>query len=87
MDANDYIIHLNEANATTDTFKIKDEITGKTGSNGTKNVKIMIPLKYLSYFCRTIEILLIICEINLDLNWSKYCFKVATDVAQQGALF
>ena len=27
-------------------FKFKQKITGKTGNNGTKNVKLMVPLKY-----------------------------------------
>ena len=45
-------------------------MTGKTGNNGTKNVEIMVPLKYLSNFWRTLEISLINCEINLLLTWS-----------------
>ena len=28
-----------------DLFEIKEKITGKTGNNDTKNVKIMVPLK------------------------------------------
>ena len=47
----------------------------------------MVPWKDLSNFWRTLEISLINCEINLDLNWSKKCIKVATDVADQGTLF
>ena len=31
--------------------------------------------------------LLINCEIKLDLNWSKNCVIVATDVANHGAIF
>ena len=33
----------------------------------------MAPLKHLSNFCRTFEMLLISCEINLILTWSKIC--------------
>ena len=54
--------------ATTHLFKIKEKITGQTGENGTKNVEIMVPLKYLSNFWRTREMSLINWEINLDLN-------------------
>ena len=36
-------------------FKIKQNIAGQTGGNGTKNVKIMVPLKYLSNFWGTLE--------------------------------
>ena len=38
-----------------------------------KNVELMVPLKYLSNFWRTLEMPLIKCEINLDRNWSKNC--------------
>ena len=37
-------------------FKFKKKITGETGSDGTKNVNIMVPLKYLSNFWRTLKI-------------------------------
>ena len=46
-------------------FKFKQKITGETGNGGTKNVDIMVPLKYLSNFWRTLEISLISCEISL----------------------
>ena len=46
----------------------------QTGNNGTKNVEIMVPLKYLSNFWRTSEIPLINCEINLIITWSTNCF-------------
>ena len=44
------ITDFNVDNATTDSFKIKEKITGKTENHGTKNVEIMVPLKYLSKF-------------------------------------
>ena len=47
-------------------FKFKEEITGETGNNGTKDVEITVPLKYLSNFWRTLEIP---SEINLMLTW------------------
>ena len=40
------------------------KITGKTGNNGTKDAEIMVPLKYLSNFCSTLEKPLVNCEIN-----------------------
>ena len=33
----------------------------------------MVPLKYLSNFWRSIEVLLINCEVNLILTWSSTC--------------
>ena len=50
------------------------EITGKTPNNGnTKDVEIIVPLKHLSNFWRTLEMLLINCEVNLILTWYKDC--------------
>ena len=57
----------------TDSFNFKVKFTGKTRNNGTKNVEIMVPLKYLSNFWRTLEIPLIHCEVNLILTWSSTC--------------
>ena len=36
-------------------FKFKQRITGQTGNSGTKDVEIMVQLKYLRNFCRTLE--------------------------------
>ena len=57
-------------NSLTDSFDFKVKLTGKTGNNRTKNVEIMVPLKYLSNFWRNLEISLINCEITLMLTWS-----------------
>ena len=55
-----------------ESFKFKINITGKTpAARITKNVKIAVPLKYLSNFWRTLEMLLINCEINLVFTWSE----------------
>ena len=57
-----------------ESFKSKIKITGKTPNNGNeKNVEIMVPLKYLSNFWRTLEMPLINCEVNLILTWSSNC--------------
>ena len=74
------------ANAITDSFKIKEKITGQTGNNGRKGVEIMVPLSYLSHFWRTFEMPLINCAVNLDLNWSKNCV-IVTNNADQGTKF
>ena len=47
------------------------KIRGQTYGNGTKNAKILVPLKYLSNFCGTLEMSIINCEINLDLKCAK----------------
>ena len=37
------------------------------------NVKIVVPLKYLSNFFRSLELPLINCKIKLNLTWKKEC--------------
>ena len=74
-------------NNLTDSFNFKVKMTGQTGNNGAKNVEIMVPLKYLSNFWRTLEMPLINCEITLLLTWSASCVIVSTDVANQNATF
>ena len=61
----------NDNNASS--FKYKANIIGNTDANGVnrknENVKIAVPLKYLSNFWRSLEMSLINCEIELSLNW------------------
>ena len=83
--ANDEII-IFDANNTTDSFKFKARITGKTGNNGTKDVEIMVPLKYLSNFWRTLEMPVINFEVNL-LTWTSTCVPMATSIQNQAARF
>ena len=55
-------------------FQSKIKITGKTPNNNNVNdVEIIVPLKYLSNFWRTLEMPLINCEVNLILTWSSTC--------------
>ena len=57
-----------------ESFKSKIKITGKApNNNNEKDVEIMVPLKYLSNFWRTLEMPLINCEVNLILTWSSTC--------------
>ena len=74
-----------DADNTTDSFKFKAKITGETNDDGIKDVEIMVPLKYLSNFWRTLEIPLINCEVNLILTWSSTCVLVATNIQNQAA--
>ena len=62
--------------ADSESFKPKIKITGKTpAQDNEQDVEIMVPLKYLSNFWRTLEMPLINCEVNLilqvqeDLQW------------------
>ena len=61
---------------------------GVTHNNLTKNdVKIVVPLKYLSNFWRSLNIPLITCKIELILTWFKNCVLIskATREANYGA--
>ena len=62
-------------------FKNKQKMPGLTGNDGTKYVQIIITVKYLSNFWRTLEMSLIYYEINLILTWSENCFIIAGTVA------
>ena len=86
VDNKNAIVNFTENNPT-DSFNFKVKMTGQTGDDGTKNVEIIVPLKYLSNFWRTLEIPLINCEINLILTWSTNRVIVSTNVANQNATF
>ena len=51
-------------------------------NNLMQDVEIVVPLKYLSNFWRTLDMPLINCEINLILAWSK---NVLTDMKETAA--
>ena len=55
------------------TFKYKNKIIDNTNNQGTKDIELAIPLKYLGNFWRALNIPLISCEISLELKWDKNC--------------
>ena len=68
----------NDNLADSELFKSKIKITGNTPADGnTEDVEIIVPLKYLSNFWKTLEMPLINCEVNLIITWSSTC--VITD--------
>ena len=69
-------------------FKSKIKKTGKSPVAGnTKDVKIVVPLKYLSNFWRTLEMHLINCEVELILIWFVGCVIIYTNTANQVSTF
>ena len=81
------IVIFNGANAT-DSFNFKAKITGKTNDDeDIENVEIMVPLKYLSNFWRTLEMPLVNCEVELILTWSENCIIISTNIATQNPTF
>ena len=78
-----YKVDPSDNRENSESFKSKVKITGKTPNDGnTKDVEIIVPLKDLSNFWRTLEMSLIICEVNLILTWSKDC--VVTNITGEG---
>ena len=64
----------NDNFADSESFKCKIKITGKIPNNDKeKDLEIMVPLKYLSNFWRTLEMPLINCKVNLISTWSSTC--------------
>ena len=60
-----------------ESFKSKIKITAKTPPAGnTKDVQIMVLLKYLINFWKTLDMLLINCKVNLILTWSLTCIII-----------
>ena len=72
------------ADLTTDnssSFKYKVKLLGNpvlVNNVATRNIKVVVPLKYLSNFFRSLEMPLINCKIKLNLTWKKECV-VSTD--------
>ena len=63
-------------------FKHKANLIGNTEANGTNNeVKITVPLKYLSNFWRSLEMPLINCKVELSLKWYERCLLTTANTA------
>ena len=59
-----------------DPFKYKISLLGNpvvANNIARRSVKVVVPLKYLSNFFRSLEMPLINCEIKLNLSWKKEC--------------
>ena len=90
-DGNNNFANRNVANS--NAFKYKNTIIGNkynvapgaAGYNenkeGTQEIELAIPLKYLGNFWRALNIPLISCEVSLELKWNKNC--VITSLEQR----
>ena len=61
---------------TSSSFKYKVSLLGNPildGAIAKRSAKIIVPLKYLSNFFRSLEMPLINCKIKLNLTWKKEC--------------
>ena len=70
----DAVANLTDDNSSS--FKYKVSLLGDpvhVGGIAKRNVKVVVPLKYLSNFLRSLEMPLINCKIKLNLTWKKEC--------------
>ena len=90
-DADDNFANISVVNS--EAFKYKNKITGNTynvdagadgynvNKNGTQEIELAIPLKYLGNFWRALNIPLISSKVFLELKWNKNC--VITSLEQR----
>ena len=84
----------NPLSSNSESFKYKTSITGNTynvddddddnydaNKVGKNETEVVIPLKHLSNFWRSLNIPLINCEVELILTWSKNCVLADMTVA------
>ena len=74
----DVVADLTADNSDSFKYKIKllgnvTEVPGNAAVVRRLNVKVAVPLKYLSNFFRSLEMPLINCKIKLKLTWKKEC--------------
>ena len=74
----DAVADLTANNSDSLKYKIKllgnvTEVAGDAASVRRLNVKVVVPLKYLSNFFRSLKMPLINCKIKLNLTWKKEC--------------
>ena len=64
----------NNETTTSKSFLYKTKIIESIpNNNNILDAKVVVPLKYLSNFWKSPDFLLIKCEIELDLRWTKNC--------------
>ena len=77
---NDAVADLTADNS--GSFNYKISLLGNPVLNGNitkRSVKVVVPLKYLSNFFRSLEMPLINCKIKLNLTWKKECVLSTDD--------
>ena len=59
----------------------KSKLISGTDNNNVNNVKLVVPLKYVSSFFRSLEMPLVNCKIDLKLTWHKDCMISSVNAA------
>ena len=73
----------NNANVGNNTTSLvyKSKFIKGTDNNNVNNVKLVVSLKYVSNFFRSLELPLVNCKIDLELTWHKDCIISSADAA------
>ena len=78
IDNNGAFINITAENSSS--FKYKSNLIGNTNADGAnrkkENVKIAVPLKYLSNFWRSLEMSLINYKVEISLKWIESCIFI-----------
>ena len=82
----DAVADLTANNSDSLKYKIKllgnvTEVDGDAAGVRRLNIKVVVPLKYLNNFFRSLEMPLINCKIKLNLTWKKECV-LSTDAGE-----
>ena len=59
----------------------KSKLIKGIDDNNVNNVKLVVPLKYVSNFFRSLEMPLVNCKIDLELTWHKDCIISSVNAA------
>ena len=65
----------------TSSLVYKSKFISGTDDNNVNNVKLVVPLKYVSNFFRSLKMPLVNCKIDLELTWHKDCMISSADAA------
>ena len=83
-------VNNNDVVYNSSSFKYKstfiDSVIDDT-ANSMNNVKIVVPLKYLRNFFRSLDMPLINCKIHLDLSWYKNCVLTSANAVADSVKF
>ena len=70
-----------------------DEVDNNTTSlkyksiDGINNIKLVVPLKYISNFFRSLEMPLVNCKVDLEITWTKDCVISSNNAADGNVSF
>ena len=70
-----------DAGDATSSLVYKSKLIKGTDNNNVNHVKLVVPLKYVSNFFRSLEMPLVNCKIDLQLTWHKDCMISSANAA------